>query len=149
MRVRSGILGLVLAAAVGCGAHHFSGQDIEAIERLLDRQRQAWNRGDLRGFMAGYAQGEGLTFASGGDVERGWADTLARYQRRYPDRGTMGTLAFHIEEIRPLSADSAIVLGRFVLTQTPAAGDGVFTLIVRRRAEGWRIVHDHTSAARK
>jgi ketosteroid isomerase-like protein len=32
-----------------------------------------------------------------------------------------------------------------VLTGTAQAGRGVFTLVVERRPEGWRIVHDHTS----
>ncbi len=134
-----------LALVLGCGAGHFSTADAEAIEALLHRQQQAWNRGDVEAFMDGYWRSAQMTFSSGAVIERGWDATLERYQTRYPDAATMGQLAFDIEEIRPLSADAAVVLGRFTLTETSEAGTGVFTLVVRRRAEGWRIVHDHTS----
>jgi len=40
-----------------------------------------------------------------------------------------------------------VVLGRWVLTGTEHAGRGVFTLVLERRPEGWRIIHDHTSLA--
>jgi ketosteroid isomerase-like protein len=32
------------------------------------------------------------------------------------------------------------------LTATPNAAAGVFSVALERTAEGWRIVHDHTSA---
>jgi ketosteroid isomerase-like protein len=43
-------------------------------------------------------------------------------------------------------ADGAVVLGRWRLTETPNAGSGVFSVVLERRPEGWRIIHDHTSA---
>jgi ketosteroid isomerase-like protein len=60
----------------------------------------------------------------------------------------MGTLAFSDVEITPLSADAAVVLGRWRLTRANDEPHGRFTLIFRRLPEGWRIVHDHTSAAK-
>jgi ketosteroid isomerase-like protein len=32
------------------------------------------------------------------------------------------------------------------LTDTSQAGSGVFSVMLEQRPEGWRIVHDHTSA---
>jgi uncharacterized protein (TIGR02246 family) len=146
--VARGCAVLALALALfGCGGPTFTASDREAIEGLLAAQRTAWNEGDLDGFMAGYLRDTSLSFASGGEVQRGWERTMARYRTRYPDPAAMGTLAFHIQEVRPISADAALVLGGFELTETPRAGTGVFTLLVQRRPEGWRIVHDHTSAA--
>jgi ketosteroid isomerase-like protein len=40
-----------------------------------------------------------------------------------------------------------VVLGRWRLTETAQAGSGVFSVVVERRPEGWRIVHDHTSSS--
>jgi uncharacterized protein (TIGR02246 family) len=139
----------ILAASLlgGCGAQAFTADDREAILALLEAQREAWNRGDLDGFLAGYLHADELTFASGGTVRRGFGPTQDRYRHRYPDAAAMGVLGFDIEEVRPLSSHTALVLGRFTLTETPEAGRGVFTLLVQRRPEGWRIVHDHTSAA--
>jgi ketosteroid isomerase-like protein len=45
-----------------------------------------------------------------------------------------------------LSKDSAYVLGEFHLQRKKDNPAGVFTLIVRKFPEGWRIVHDHTTA---
>jgi ketosteroid isomerase-like protein len=57
----------------------------------------------------------------------------------------MGHLDFDVLGVQPLGADGSIVLGRWRLTGTPHAGNGVFSLGFARTSEGWRIVHDHTS----
>ena len=41
------------------------GNDAMAIEKLLHKQQEAWNKHDLEGFMAGYWNSEQLTFFSG------------------------------------------------------------------------------------
>jgi uncharacterized protein (TIGR02246 family) len=124
--------------------------DPAAVERdvraLLDDQVTAWNRGDLEGFMAGYWQSDELRFASGGDVTFGWNATLERYRTSYPDRATMGTLSFVDIDVRALGADHALAFGRWVLDREADRPTGLFTLVLERRAEGWRVVHDHTSA---
>ena len=117
------------------------------IQDLLSRQVAAWNRGDLPGFMAAYERSTTLRFASGGTITHGWQPTLDRYLQRYPDVATMGTLAFTIHEIELLAPDAAVVFGRWELTRAQDRPWGLFTLVVRRRAEGWRIVSDHTSSA--
>lgn len=118
-----------------------------AIRAVLDEQVAAWNAGDLERFMDGYVQTDSLRFASGGSVRYGWATTLERYQSSYPDRAAMGTLAFEQIAIRVLSPEWAMVFGAWRLDREQDAPSGLFTLIFQRRAEGWRIVHDHTSSA--
>jgi ketosteroid isomerase-like protein len=59
----------------------------------------------------------------------------------------MGTLDFQIDSIDPVGADGAVVLGRWALTGSEHPGRGVFTLVLERRPEGWRIIHDHTSVS--
>ncbi len=122
--------------------------DRAAIDRLLADQVEAWNAGDIPGFMQGYWESDSLRFASGGSVQQGYQTTMDRYYRSYPDRQTMGTLAFTLEEVRILSPEWATVFGRFHLARDPAIGDarGLFTLMFRKFPEGWRIVSDHTSS---
>jgi ketosteroid isomerase-like protein len=57
----------------------------------------------------------------------------------------MGTLKFSDIKITQLASDAAIVLGRWQLLRKNDKPHGVFTLLFRRTANGWRIVHDHTS----
>ena len=140
------LLWLCLLASCG-GPGRFSAADRQAVEAVLEQQRQAWNRGDLPGYMAGYARTGDLVFTSGGKIRRGWEQTLAAYQKRYgSDRSGMGQLAFEVLGVQGAGADAAVMLGRWRLTATPQAGSGVFSVVFERRPEGWRIVHDHTSS---
>lgn len=136
----------VLALGLG-GACGFTSSDRRAIEGVLAEQVAAWNRGDLEGFLRAYEPSEALVFTSGGQIRRGFATARARYLERYGARGveTMGHLDLQVLDVRGLSRRSAVVLGRWRLTQTEVAGAGVFTLALQRGVRGWHIVHDHTS----
>ena len=57
----------------------------------------------------------------------------------------MGKLDFTDIEIKVLSGDFAYVLGRWKLTLKDTSKEGLFTIILQRFTEGWRIIHDHTS----
>jgi len=146
--MRTLLLTIVLAACASNAPHigNFEPSDRTAIAAVLANQIEAWNRGDLPSYMDGYARIPGLVFTSGGDVRHGWQDALNHYQARYAiDPRAMGTLDFQIESIDPVGADGAVVLGRWELSGSAHPGRGVFTLVLERRAEGWRIIHDHTS----
>ena len=124
-----------------------TGAEVQSICEVLSAQQDAWNTGDIPGFMAGYLNSEDLRFASGGSVTTGWAATLARYQARYDTPDAMGWLAFTDLDVTQLSEDAAYVFGRWTLYREADEPTGLFTLIVRKGEEGWRVVHDHTSAA--
>jgi uncharacterized protein (TIGR02246 family) len=120
---------------------------IAEIRAVLSTQQEAWNRGDIDGFMNGYARAETTVFVSGDEVTRGWQTVRDRYFKKYGDRAKMGTLTFSDLEIEPLGPDSAVALGRWELKRANDNPHGRFTLIFRHTPDGWRIVHDHTSAA--
>lgn len=118
-----------------------------AVRSLLEAQQTAWNRGDLEGFMAGYWNSPELTFYSGRDKQQGWQATLARYKARYQSAGKeMGHLTFSELSVESLGPDCALARGRWKVELKDQTLDGLFTLVVRKKPEGWRIVHDHTSA---
>lgn len=119
----------------------------QAIRTLLQQQVDAWNRGDLEGFMAGYWRSSELVFTSGGQIQRGWQTTFDKYLTSYGDSTeTMGELKFTDLEVHRLDRASAWVLGRWELTGGQSRSGGVFTLVLQRFADGWRVVHDHTSS---
>jgi beta-aspartyl-peptidase (threonine type) len=122
----------------------------QGIKHLLISQVEAWNHGKLEGFMQGYWHSPDLTFFSGATETRGWEPTLLRYRQRYQAEGKeMGKLEFQDLKIDLLSRRSAVVTGEWHLTMSDGKQPhGLFTLVFKRMApEGWRIVHDHTSAA--
>ena len=121
----------------------------QGIKHLLVSQVEAWNHGNLEGFMQGYWHSPDLTFFSGATETRGWEPTLARYRQRYQAEGKeMGKLEFQGLNIDLLSRRSAVVTGQWQLAMSDGKQPhGLFTLIFKRLPVGWRIVHDHTSAA--
>jgi beta-aspartyl-peptidase (threonine type) len=123
-------------------------QAIESLAKelgaIVEQQARDWNRGDIDAFMKAYWPSEELTFSSGGDVERGWEGTRARYKRRYPDRQTMGQVTFSELEVQPLDDNAALMLGRWHLEREQPVG-GAFTLVWKKFDGRWLIVHDHTS----
>ena len=122
-------------------------ETIAAVRAVLDAQILAWNRGDIEGFMDGYARSDEIVFVSGDTVTLGWQTVLDRYKKNYDSREKMGRLAFTELETKLLNSDTAVVIGRWQLTRERDAPQGRFTLIFRRAAPGWRIIHDHTSSA--
>ena len=122
-------------------------RDVAAVRAVIESQAAAWNRGDVEGYMQGYAKEDATTFVSGDNIMRGWQAVLERYKARYDTRAKMGTLAFSELEIKPLSEYYIMASGRWQLTRETDTPHGRFTLIFRRTGAGWRIVHDHTSSA--
>jgi ketosteroid isomerase-like protein len=119
----------------------------QAMRHVLSDQVQAWNRGDIDAFMAGYDNSPETTFI-GKTVRHGYQDVLRGYHERYPTREKMGTLAFADLVVKLLGRNYASVTGVFQLKRTaPAGGDasGVFSLLFRHTAAGWKIFLDHTS----
>jgi len=131
-----------------------SNREEAAIRQVLENQVAAWNRHDLESFMQGYWKSPELTFVAGAKVTRGWQPTLERYRNVYQAEGReMGKLEFQKLNIDLLSRRSAVVTGQWQLTMSNTKTSdgkqphGLFTLIFKRMPGGWKIVHDHTSAA--
>jgi beta-aspartyl-peptidase (threonine type) len=144
------VLSLALVAGLAWGTDAASAADPGSdVRALLDAQVAAWNRGDLEAFMAGYWRSPELVFCSGAVVTKGWEATLERYRKRYQAEGReMGRLGFDAVEVFPLGRDAAFARGAYRLRlRDGSEPHGLFTLVLRRFPEGFRIVHDHTSAA--
>jgi len=117
-----------------------------AILEVLKNQQANWNKGDVDAFLEGYWHSPELTFCGTGGIARGWDAVRARYEKNYADREAMGRLEFSALEFRFLEPDAALVLGHWHLTRAKGDVGGVFSLVWKRLPEGWRIIHDHTSA---
>ena len=118
----------------------------EAVKAVLLAQQEAWNTGDIDAFMDGYLQSDDIRFVSSSGEIRGWAATLARYHRAYPDRASMGRLTFDLKEVRVLSSDYAFIFGAYALERDGDRPTGLFSLLAKSTDNGWKLIHDHTSA---
>jgi uncharacterized protein (TIGR02246 family) len=120
----------------------------DAIQTLMKESEAAWNRGDLAAFASYYEDSPETTFM-GRDVVRGGTKAiLERYQRAYPTPESRGTLTFSEIVVRPLAEGLVLVTGKFELKRSKEGGgdsSGRYTLVIRRTAAGWKIIHDHSS----
>jgi beta-aspartyl-peptidase (threonine type) len=151
LHLASSIVGLLIGTfspSATRGQVATAAEPVAAIRAVLDRQEADWNRGDLEAFLEGYWKSPKVVFQSGGDRHVGWEAMAQRYRKRYKAEGkAMGRLSFSKLEIELLGPEAALVRGdwRLVMRDGSSPG-GLFTLIFRRFPDGWKIVHDHTSA---
>ena len=148
----SALTGLALLSTPAL-AQSSSDETRKGVETSLQESVQFWNAGDLAGFMKGYWDSPDMTFTSGGKLIRGHDALEKRYATTYGSKTkAMGQLKFDHIEISPLGDEHALALGQWhlVLTGKPKPGKpnqlgGVFSLVLKKTADGWKIVHDHTS----
>ena len=137
----------------GVAATAQTSPDESAIRAAIAAQAGAWNRADIPAFMQTYENSPQTTFI-GQTLRKGYEPILQRYKTAYSTPEQMGTLSFGNIEVRLLSGscgkpEFAVVTGTFHL-QRSAKGeakkdDGIFSLVWRKGADGWKIILDHTS----
>ena len=124
--------------------HTASRTELDVVKVLL-AQEKAWNAGDIEGYVKGYKDSPDTLFI-GRQISRGYAQILQDYRHNYPTRSTMGTLGFSELEAHALSDTFAVCLGKYHLDRPKKDGggaDGIFSLILEKTDEGWKIVVDH------
>jgi uncharacterized protein (TIGR02246 family) len=135
------LIGLVVWAGIAAA-------QMGDLVKAMRTAEAAWNRGDLEAFVRDYEDAPDTTFI-GREVTRGNRQAiLDRYRRGYPTKERMGVLSYSDLDVRVIADGVAIMTGRFALKRDASAGgdaSGRFTLVWRRTAAGWKIVHDHTS----
>lgn len=117
------------------------------IGAQLDRAAGDWNRGDLDGFLSDYAPESTTTFIDGFRARRGIGFIRSNYARYFGPGARRDSLHFEELRVRSLSPTLALVTARYVLRrEDTVTSSGPFTLVMERRPEGWRILHDHSSS---
>jgi uncharacterized protein (TIGR02246 family) len=118
----------------------------QAIRDVISRMEAAWNRGDFRGYMEGFANPD-VIFVSRGQFQKDWQGTLDHYIRDYgASEETRGKLHFFDIRIEMLAPDAAQLISRFQLDRPKAPQDGINTRLMRKRNGKWVIWLNHVSS---
>jgi len=120
-------------------------KDEQAIRETMHTQEEAWNKGDLNKFMAGYWNSPDLLFVGSKGVTNGWKHTLENYQKSYPNKEAMGILTFQILKVDITGKDTAWLVGKWSLQREKDNPNGHFLLVWRKIKGKWYIVADHSS----
>ena len=117
-----------------------------AILALIARMEAAWNRGDFRGYMDGFANPD-VVFVSRGQFQKDWQGTLDHYVRDYgASEATRGRLRFFDIRIEMLAPDAAQLISRYQLDRPVNPQDGINTRLMRKRDGQWVIALNHVSS---
>lgn len=144
-KLRPCLLALTLLLPLMACSQAVSPRVRAAILGTMQAQEDAWNQGNLRGFMNGYWESDSLRFIGRSGITRGWSQTLANYEQGYPDRAAMGRLTFTVLIVERLGRRCVGVTGRWHLQRDKDAPAGYFTLVWRKIDGKWVIVADHSS----
>ncbi|MEO0779933.1 MAG: nuclear transport factor 2 family protein [Bacteroidota bacterium] len=140
------LLGVGLAwAPFDLSAQPTENKAMKIVRDNIEAQKQAWNRGDLEGFMDYYWKSDQLQFIGSSGLTPGWQATLDRYRQRYPDRKAMGQLEFEVLTVDQRTKKIITVAGKYVLTVENRNIVGYFLLIWEKRGKEWVIVVDATN----
>jgi len=117
------------------------------LARQFQQAAAAWNRGDLDAFMSDYLADSTTTFVGSGGLLHGVAAIRARYAPFFDAGASRDSLRFEQFEVRVLGDGLVLVTARYILHRGPeTTASGPFTLIMRQRPDGWKIIHDHSSS---
>lgn len=148
MRTRTALPMIALVFAAGCCRPPAIDAPAEeaAIREVISNMEAAWNRGDFRGYMAGFKNPD-VVFVSRGQFQRDWQGTLDHYVRDYggaPER--RGRLHFWNVRIEMLGPDSAQLISRYRLDRPQNPQDGINTRLMRKVDGRWVIALNHVSS---
>lgn len=143
-------IGLVLMVAFSsCNQQPVFQEEEERkqITEVLFAQKDAWNKGDMEGYMQGYLKSDSLMFIGKRGITLGWNQTLSNYLKGYPDQSTMGKLTFELLHIDIITAQDAYVIGKWELNRDvePKILSGHYTLRFKKIDGLWKIISDHSS----
>jgi len=140
------LLSVLLPAQATFAADASDEAEKAAILAVIARMEAAWNRGDFRGYMEGFANPD-VVFVSRGEFQKDWQDTLDHYVRDYgASEATRGHLHFFDIRIEMLAPDAALLNSRFQLDRPQNPLEGISTRVLRKRGDTWVIALNHVSA---
>lgn len=116
-----------------------------AVEAAMADSAAGWNAGDMRRFLAIYA--DDAVFVTRDGLVRGKAAIAARYDKSYGrDAARRGRLSFRMLGQRAVDPTHRMLWARWRLDHAGGKVDsGMTSLLFERRAGGWKIVSDHSS----
>jgi ketosteroid isomerase-like protein len=123
------------------------GRLLPSFQLQFASEAAAWNRGDLDAFMSDYAPGDLPTYVAGGHLVRGFDAIRSRYAPRFAPGARRDSLRIEELQVRPITDRYVLLTARYILFRGDSTtASGPFTLLMERRPEGWKILHDHSSS---
>lgn len=146
----SGLSLVIVVFGFSCQSNqkgNVSEYDLAIISNFMMKQEEAWNKGDLDGFMNHYWKSDSLRFIGKSGLNLGWQKTLDNYKKSYQTKQEMGTLKFTNKSLDIVGEQTIFVVGEWELSRADSLGDlgGMYSLIWEKKSGVWVITTDHSS----
>jgi uncharacterized protein (TIGR02246 family) len=105
----------------------------------------AWNRHDLDGYLDAFWRSDALVVVIEGEAVHGWNLLSKAFHVGYPNPSEMGELNLDRVQVQMLAPDLAEILDWDTVTFPKKKEFGTSTILMKKLAEGWRVVLMHTS----
>jgi ketosteroid isomerase-like protein len=117
-------------------------ETFDAVSNTLDAAAEAWSSGDVDAVMATYVADEPLLVFLGDTPIKGPDAVRAALVARAAQPGGLGQMTYEWFETLQFDVNTTVVSGRVVMRREGKTDRGLFTRVLRRTEDGWRIVHD-------
>jgi len=117
-------------------------ETFDAVSNTLDAAAEAWSSGDVDAVMATYVADEPLLVFLGDTPIKGPDAVRAALVARAAQPGGLGQMTYEWFETLQFDVNTTVVSGRVVMRREGRTHRGLFTRVLRRTGDGWRIVHD-------
>lgn len=117
-------------------------ETFDAVSNTLDAAAEAWSSGDVEAVMATYIADEPLLVFLGDTPVKGPDAVRAALQARAAQPGGLGQMTYEWFETLQFDVNTTVVSGRVIMRREGKTHRGLFTRVLRRTEDGWRIVHD-------
>ena len=112
------------------------------VTKVLLAQQEAWNKGDLDGYVSRYKDAPDTQAILGGSI-LGFANIRSAYRINFPNAEKMGTLENSEVSVRELGPNFALATGKYHLMRSKKGGGeaiGTFTDVFEKTAAGWQLI---------
>lgn len=117
------------------------------VAKIILRQQDAWNKGDLDGYLSYYKNAPD-TQAVLATLVRGVDNIRSAYKANFPNKDSMGTIEDSEVEVRPMGDNFALATGKYHLNRSRKAGGevtGTFTEMFEKTPTGWKIIFSEST----
>ena len=115
------------------------------IDDEVNRAVDAWNQHNLEGYLDIFSRSDSLVVVVEGETVRGWDLFSKALHTGYPNPSEMGSLTLDRVQVQMLSSELGVVLTWDTVSFTKKKEFGTSTIVMKKLAEGWRVILMHTS----